>query len=266
MNPVAANSSRQKATASYTDTLSREVESDVPAATTTYAVEVFNREGRSAGLSNRVLVPLIRTLPAPRDFQASVTGQGVVLHWGGVTPPSLPNVRYVFRSYRRLQGEPQWSVVGEVPVTNERPLTLTDSDIEWEKTYQYRIETVTLISEAGKPDVQVEGDDTHIDTVLAHDVFPPAVPSGLQAVFSGPGQSSFVDLVWAPVPDIDLAGYNIYRHDAGAAMKINAELVKTPSYRDAAVESGRQYFYSVSSVDVRGNESQRSSEASEKVP
>jgi len=66
------------------------------------------------------------------------------------------------------------------------------------------------------------------------------------------------------VSDADLAGYNIYRHEAGvAALKLNPELVRTPAYRDAQVVAGRTYFYSVTAVDERGNESARSEEASE---
>jgi fibronectin type 3 domain-containing protein len=89
----------------------------------------------------------------------------------------------------------------------------------------------------------------------------------LQAVFSGPGQKPFIDLVWAPVMDADLAGYNVYRREEGSpSEKLNAELVKTPAYRDEHVTGGKKYFYSVSAVDVRGNESAKSEEAGEKVP
>jgi fibronectin type 3 domain-containing protein len=103
--------------------------------------------------------------------------------------------------------------------------------------------------------------------VFADDVFPPAVPSGLQAVFSGPGQSPFIDLVWAPVTDSDLAGYNVYRHeDDSEAVKVNSEPLKTPSYRDDHVSAGKRYLYSVTSIDSRGNESARSEQAGETVP
>ena len=86
-------------------------------------------------------------------------------------------------------------------------------------------------------------------------------------MFSGPGQQAFIDLIWAPVTDVDLDGYNVYRHEAGAEpVKMNAELVKSPAYRDAGVASGKSYLYSVSAVDVRGNESARSEEAGESVP
>jgi hypothetical protein len=43
-------------------------------------------------------------------------------------------------------------------------------------------------------------------------------------------------------------------------------LVNTPAFRDSNVVPGHSYFYSISAVDVRGNESSRSEEASETVP
>jgi fibronectin type 3 domain-containing protein len=90
----------------------------------------------------------------------------------------------------------------------------------------------------------------------------------LQAAYSGEGQKPFVDLIWAPVMNADLAGYNVYRSEAAgeAMVKLNSELVKSPSYRDSAVASGKTYSYSVSAVDVRGNESPRSEATSEPVP
>jgi fibronectin type 3 domain-containing protein len=103
--------------------------------------------------------------------------------------------------------------------------------------------------------------------VFAHDVFPPAVPTGVQAVYSGLSQQKFIDLTWAPVTDADLAGYNVYRREEGTQpMKISSELVKTPAFRDANIQAGHKYFYSVSAVDLRGNDSAKSAEASEQVP
>jgi len=65
------------------------------------------------------------------------------------------------------------------------------------------------------------------------------------------------------VTSADLAGYNVYRSETNGAeteamVKLNSEPAKSPSYRDLAVASGKSYTYSVSAVDVRGNESQRS--------
>jgi fibronectin type 3 domain-containing protein len=93
------------------------------------------------------------------------------------------------------------------------------------------------------------------------------VPTGLQAVFSGVGQVPFVDLVWSPDTEADLAGYNIFRHEENEPpVKLNSEPVKAPAFRDSKVQSGKNYFYSVSAVDERNNESTKSEETSEQVP
>ena len=102
---------------------------------------------------------------------------------------------------------------------------------------------------------------------IAYVVVPPAVPAGLQAVFSGAEQGRYIDLIWSPDADADLAGYNVYRREEnGAPQRINSAIVQTPAFRDTDVSSGKKYFYSVSAVDVRGNESARSEEASEVTP
>lgn len=257
-----------KMRASYIDHLPRALLKGNPAAQIFYAVSVLNGNGRSAGLSNVAQVPAVAALPPPSDFRAEVTAAGVVLSWAGVPrTPEAPGLQHTYRVYRRLKGGNSDTVVGEVPMQASSVTEVVDHSFEWEETYSYRATVVTLIQEEGKPEIQFEGDDTAPVNVFAHDVFPPAVPSGLQAVFSGVGQQPFIDLIWAPDTDADLAGYNVFRHEGGAeAVKINSELVKTPAFRDMNVASGKTYIYSVSAVDVRGNESARSQEASEAVP
>lgn len=264
---TAPKSPKQKITSSYTDTLPTQSESDDPSASITYAVDVLNAEGRGAGLSNQVQVSLIRALPPPQNFGARVMSAGIVLTWANDVHLAAPPLRYVYRVYRRLEGSHEETLAAEMPAGSEHELSFTDTNFDWEKTYEYRAETVTVIAQQDKPEVVVEGDDSPEVKVFAHDVFPPTIPSGLQAVFSGPGQKAFIDLIWAPVTDVDLDGYNVYRREEGSApVKINAELVKTPAYRDTSVVSGKHYLYSVSAVDVRGNESARSEEAGETVP
>jgi hypothetical protein len=257
----------------YTDSLPAAMQQPDPAADFTYAVEVLNRNARGAGLSNRVHVPAIITLPPPNDLAPKLTADGVVLTW--TTAAERPTaadtantVRYRYRIYRRDQASGKDAIAGEIPVSSSNPQTtqFTDSTFEWEKTYLYRVTAVSLLR-GPESEVQVEGDDSASVQVVAHDIFPPAVPTGLQAAYSGEGQKPFIDLVWAPVTNADLAGYNVYRSKANDAYeKSNVDLVKSQSYRDTAVVSGNTYTYTVSAVDVRGNESQRSDPASEPVP
>lgn len=231
-----------------------------------YAVSALNSYRKSAGLSNQIEVPAAPTLPAPLDIHAQVTAEGVRLTWdAAVNVPEYQNVKFVYRVYRREVGTSADMIAGELPLGEASP-TLLDHGFEWEKTYDYWVAVATMIAEPSG-EQQVPGDDSAAIRVNTHDVFPPAMPTGLQAVFSGPGQKPFIDLVWNANTEPDLAGYNIYRHEAGTeAQKINPELAKSPAYRDNNVEAGHQYTYSVSAVDVRGNESSRSEEANESVP
>jgi hypothetical protein len=257
-----------KIQATYTDQLPSSLLGDDPAEEVLYAVSVLNQSGRAAGLSNQVAVPAVIALPPPSDFHAQVTADGILLSWtGNPQSPEMQQLHHVYRVYRREQGTKTDTMIGEMPLGVLRTYLLLDHTFEWEKTYEYRATVVALIHAEGQPETQFEGDDTPWVRVFAHDIFPPAVPSSLQAVFSGAGQQPFIDLIWTPDTDTDLAGYNIYRHEAGTAEeKINPELVKTPAFRDTNVTPGHTYFYSVSAIDVRGNESAHSAQASESVP
>lgn len=254
--------------ATYTDILPPDLVRPDAFSTASYAVEVLNENNRSAGLSNQVDVALAPTLPAPRELHAQVTADGVVLSWAGTLPATdIPGINYVYRVYRRPVDTSADAVAGEVALGSSSQGTLVDHTFEWQKTYDYRVTAVTVIPASDRPANQIEGDDSTPVRVFVNDVFPPAVPGGLQAVSSGVGQQPFIDLTWAPDTEADLAGYNVYRQgENGESRKMNTDLVKTPAYRDASVEPGKHYTYSVSAVDLRNNESGRSEEAGETVP
>jgi hypothetical protein len=280
--------SGKRLTATFIDTLPFTEERAHPSGFATYAIDVLNEAGRGAGISNQVRVPLVPTLPPFRGFGAQVTAKGVLISWQCAAPrDSVRGVEYLFRIYRRAvesTGAPE--KIADVPATSCAEGTkglsagqsngslqmekgggsFLNQNFEWEQTYFYCGTIVSVIDAAGKPRIEVEGEDTPDAKAFAHDVFPPAVPQGLQAVSSGPGQQPFIDLVWTPVTDSDLAGYNVYRYESGAAAtKINTELVSAPAYRDMNVAPGKSYVYSVSAVDERGNESQKSNETSETI-
>jgi hypothetical protein len=262
-------------TAAFVDTLPATELS--PGAEFTYAVDVLNDRERSAGLSNQVSVPGAPALPPPAGFQARLTADGVLLSWNQIhANADIPELEHRYRIYRNEIKGPEM-VIAELPLGTSQFL---DHNFEWEKTYQYRADVVTIVAPQSAnciPDqfpstlacraASIEGEDSSVVEIFAHDIFPPGVPSGLQAVSSEAGNQKFIDLIWTPDSAPDLAGYNVFRHEEGAeGTQINTEPVKTPAYRDVNVKSGKKYFYSVSAVDVRGNQSARSEEASEVVP
>jgi len=256
------------AAASFTDTLPKQLQETRPMGFASYAVVVENARGRSVGLSNQVTVPLAPTLPPPGRISAHVMAEGVGITASGERGPTAGALTS-YHLYRRVQGHKEEVDLGEPLGVEVMELGYTvnflDRSAEWEKAYLYKIAAVTVETVQGKEE-RIEGDDSPVIAVFVHDVFPPAVPTGLQAVSAGTAQQPFIDLSWAPDTESDLAGYNVYRHEAGVApVKINSDVVKAPTYRDTAVQAGHRYSYSVSAVDVRGNESEKSAETSEAV-
>jgi hypothetical protein len=233
-----------------------------------YKVQARSGSGKSAGDSNMVSVPLVPVPAAPQHVKADAAPQGIVLTWDQSWPPQNKTgltARYVYRIFRREEESKAAKVVNEANMSTEA-MGFADTTIEWQKHYEYWITPVTFWQNGGSKG-EIEGEDSPVVPVFANDVFPPAVPTGLQAVFSGMPQQPFIDLTWTPNTDADLAGYNVYRRlGSEEPVKINAELIKTPAFQDAHVQPGTKYFYSVSAVDLRANESAKSTETAETVP
>jgi hypothetical protein len=234
-----------------------------------YEVRAESRRGKSAGLPNRVSVPLVLTPPTPQKVELEAVPAGIGIRWEQGQPAqrqSHISAQYVWRIMRRLEGASDAVMLKQLPA-GAGGTEFLDTAIEWEKSYQYWITPVTLWQDGNRKG-EVEGDDSPAVSILAHDSFPPATPSGVQAVYSAvPGQPPFIDVTWTANTEADLAGYNVYRHGENeAAVKVNGDLVKTPRFADPNIKAGMKYFYSVSAVDLRGNESGRSEETTETVP
>ena len=249
----------------YVDTLPSRLEDEQPAGFVRYAVEILNARDRSAGLSNQVLIPTAPTIPPPMELAVKTEADGVLLSWTASEVPAAPTgLTYRFRIERSAASANAF--IGIADVEPAREGFYLDKTFAWETNYDYRITAVTLVRSQGV-DMTVEGDDSHAVTTFTRDIYPPSEPTGLQAVFSSVGQKPFVDLTWAPNMESDLAGYNIFRRTGAAEpVKLNQQLIPVPSFRDETVVAGATYHYSVSAVDLRGNESQRSAEATETVP
>ncbi|HEY1939313.1 MAG TPA: fibronectin type III domain-containing protein [Candidatus Angelobacter sp.] len=236
-----------------------------------YAVLAQGHNGKSFGLPNRASVPLVPDLAPPQKITANPVPTGVKLSWEERSLPeksSRIQTEYAYKIMRREQGanNVNSAVLIKQLSAGSGETDFIDTGIEWEKNYQYWIVPVTLW-QAGNRKGEIEGEDSPIINVFAHDSFPPATPSGLEAVFSPAPQNPFIDLTWTPNTEPDLAGYNVYRHGANEPpTKINSELVKTPRFPDPGIQPGMKYFYSVTAVDLRGNESGKSEETTETVP
>jgi len=259
------NDPDQKLRMTYSDTLPLRLEEKDPAGFATYAVEIMNNRGRSAGLSNQVVIPLAPTIAPPSQVSAEVSADGVRVSWSGGEQPTPPEgLTFRYRIERRPAGAGGYIALNEVDPTPDG--SYLDQTSAWEMKYEYRVTSVTDIRVGGRQ-ASVEGDDSAPAQVFTKDIYPPAQPVGLQAVFSSVGQKPFVDLTWAPNSETDVAGYNVFRSSSGGAwQKLNPKPTQVPSYRDDSVQLGTRYEYSVSAVDLRGNESPRSAPTAEEAP
>ena len=267
LQPALDEGNHQRIT--ITDSLASVLGSSSPTDFVVYRVTAVGERNRTAGPGNLERVSAAPVLNPPAKVDLRLVPKGVQVSFAPESSPPIPGqpgVDFTYKVLRRLEGstgEP--AIVAQVPAGTTL-VTIVDPRIEWELTYEYWVTPITHWQVGGK-NGDVEGEDSPREKILAHDTFPPAVPGGLQAVYSGDPQSPAVDLTWTPDSDEDLAGYNVYRREgAGEFAKINSGLVKTPAFHDAQVRTGSTFTYAVSAVDARGNESGKSGETSEHVP
>jgi hypothetical protein len=278
------------ADAAFTETLPAALTAGTPRAIT-YFVELVNRKGRSAGLSNGAEVLSGEAPAAVTGLSAEMRKDGVLLHWTPGAPGAAPTAIRLQRTLltppnpSRARPEPK-SEKGPlapppepkeqsllVPVSAREGLAL-DKDIRFGERYEYRAQRVAAVSVGGQT-LQLEGPISPPVLVDAENIFPPAVPTGLVAVATAGenGAAPAIDLSWQPDTETDLAGYIVYRREptaageAGAWQRISpTQPVVGPGYHDPDVQAGRTYSYAVSAIDQEGHESARSIEAQETVP
>jgi hypothetical protein len=274
----------------FTDTLPPALAEGAPRVLT-YLVELDNRKGRSAGLSNGAQI-LAGEAPAAVDgLAAEMRRDGVLLRWTPAPPDAAPvAVRLVRQRVSPPAKEPASSRTAEGPLAPrpepaERTLLVEsgphvdssldralDSSIQFGETYEYRAQRVARVTVNGE-NLELAGPLSSPVRIEAVNKYPPAVPRGLAAVATGSaeGAGPAIDLNWQPNTETDLAGYVVYRREAGASESAWQRISPTlpavePGFHDANVQPGHTYRYAVSAVDQQGHESARSAEAEETAP
>jgi hypothetical protein len=200
-----------------------------------YYVAVPVSPGRRArrGPPTPVLaVPLKPLPPGPSTVEATNDDKDIRLAW----TPTRPGERFA---------------VAAVDRTAEAPRVLTATPLdkpEFTAPVEFGVErcfVVRAIEVAGP--VSLAGPWSPERCFTPVDRYPPAAPTGLQAVQEGTG----ITLNWTAVPAPDVGGYIILRGEGtGENMQpLMREPVTGTTYRDLAVQPGATYTYSVYAVD-----------------
>ncbi|MGO9326351.1 MAG: fibronectin type III domain-containing protein [Terracidiphilus sp.] len=268
------------AAATFNDTLFPELAAGPPRVIT-YFVELVNRKGRSAALSNRAETLAGEAPPVLEDLTAEMRKNGVLLRWTPVPNDSSP---VAIRLVRRLLSPPvkksDQGLLAQPPEPIEQSLLVEpaahsdralDTSIRFGQTYEYRAQRVARVAVDGST-LELAGPLSPPLRIEAINVFPPSAPKGLAAVATvgENGAGPAIDLSWLPGTEADLAGYIVYRRDSDASaawQRISpAQPVVGPGYHDSNVQPGRTYIYAVTAIDQDRRESARSDEASDTVP
>ena len=268
---------------SFTDALPPELAVGPPRLLT-YFVELTNRKGRSAGLSNGASVLAGEAPPTIMGLTAAMRPGGVLLSWTPAPPGSSPvAIRLERKLLTPLAKEPSSSVLAKPAEPLERNFLVEpsaqadhalDKDIRFGETYEYRAQRVARVSVDGKM-LELDSPFSSPVRIAAEDIFPPSVPTGLAAVATpaANGAGSSIDLNWLPDSGVNLAGYIVYRRDVTQAEAAEpwrriscAQPAIGPACHDADVRPGHTYQYAVSAIGQNGRESARSAEAEETVP
>jgi uncharacterized protein len=210
--------------------------------------------------------------PEPiRDVSARVTRSAVELSW---TPPErnaaggpLPALTayHVYRAEVASGAEAEaekdpanakllspLDLLGVTPSAGYR-----DTQFQFGHTYIYSVRSVGQFESES-----VESADSKLVVVSPRDVFSPSPPQDLVAVVvpATAQAHAHIELSWSISPEPDIAGYNIYRSEAGGAarQRLNPDLLLTPVFHDMSTVSGRSYTYTVTAVSRAGNESEPS--------
>jgi hypothetical protein len=225
-----------------------------------YEVKIYNKKGKTGGFSpDAALFPAV-VPQAPKGFTGTVGEKRISLTWSPVAQDTagkpLDSSAVAYNIYRGTSAN-----FAPIQPVNPSPLTTTtfdDTTFEYGQSYYYFVRARLLANTKAQ-----ESGPSNAILFFPQDTFPPTAPQELNAVAAREGMV----LIWAPNPEEDIAGYNVYRStESGTGYKkINTDLVRETTYSDKDVQMQQKYYYVVTAVDNAPvpNESPYSTETSE---
>ncbi len=229
-----------------------------------YAIRFVNATGQKAAFSNSLLIePTSKVAGGPASLMAEASQDAISLKWqpplaniDGSTPVSIIG----YNIYRSISEKEPGKLLNKTPVSNA---AFDDEFFEFDKEYYYFVRAVSV----GVQAEPVESTESNVVKLKAIDTFAPSAPSAI-TVAAAPGT---ISIFFAVNPEKDIAGYRIYRSIDKDLPKakwtlLTPELLKTNTFQDAKVESGKTYYYYLNAIDKAGNISLASDVVSETVP
>jgi hypothetical protein len=209
----------------------------------------FRGRVRESDPSNVARIRLLNVSLPVQNLRVTPTPEGPRLSWSrpqqGAAGGELPALA-AYRIYRSTSGELGPYVLVGRSSTN----SFLDPDFQFNHAYFYRVR-----AEYAQAGYTAESASSQTVTIIPQNIFPPPVPTGLTAVYTGRA----VELLWKPDAGNNVAGYNAYRREGNSGHeRLNRELLRAPFFTDASAAPNRLYSYWVTAVSLTRHESARS--------
>jgi hypothetical protein len=242
-----------------------------------YRVEFFNTSGVSGGRSDLAIAAAGQAPPAVEGLTAEGSRAGVVLRWNPA-PRSAGEVLIrredpaTAAKTPASRNHPEPGVIW-LTVDAASPGKVLDATALPNVAYRYTAERSVKVQIGGRELEMRSSESAPVDFTL-HEIYAPSTPTALTALGFATDTSPFaVDLIWQPVNEPAVMGYNVYRQpiDANGAPLGSRILISTakatlPGFHDATAEAGTRYRYEVTAVDAHGNESTAATTLLEPAP
>ncbi len=155
-----------------------------------------------------------------------------------------------YKVYKRIESKEDETTNNNFFLLTEKPLLreiYEDDDTSINGTYYYYV--ISMINP------KVESDKSNIVSIEIEDIYPPEIPSNIYTFKT----KHHIYITWDKVKDRDFSHFNIYRKtgEKGEFVLIS-DNVTTNYFKDMNVKKGILYFYYITSVDLKNNESENS--------
>jgi len=260
----------------WRDTLPADLSAGPPRAIG-YRVEFLNASGVSGGKSDPAIVAAGQAPPAVGGLTAEGSRYGVVLRWKP-EPSSAGDVLIRRKDIAAAANTPtsrNHSEPGVVWLTADAasPGKVLDATALPNVAYRYTAERSIKVQVGGRELEMRSAPTLPVDFTL-REIYASSAPTGLTAVGFATDTSPFaVDLIWQPVNETAVMGYNVYRQPIdsqgaplGPRTRINVAKATLPGFHDATAQAGTRYRYEVTAVDGHGNESTAATTLLEPTP
>ena len=271
LSVAAKGSDGQPNVVTWRDTLPADLASGAPRIIG-YRVEFFSSAGVSGGKSDPAIAAAGQSPPPVEGLAAEGSRSGIVLRWkpalasAGDVLIRREDIAFAAKTpANRNHPEPGvvWLAADAASQASNGSSRVLDASALPDVAYRYTALRSIKVKVSGR-ELEMRSEESAPLNFTLREIYAPSAPTGLTAIgFTLPTTDLFaVDLIWQPVNERAVAGYNVYRtpiDSGGAALgsrtRISTVKANLPGFHDATASAGSRYRYEVTAIDDHGNES-----------